>query len=114
MPSFGTSEHRDPGEWRADMVISNQDGKSSSKDFFELICASAGAQGFEVRQNWPYKGGRITETYGRPKEGWETVQIELNRKLYMNEATKKKNELDFRATQLRVGRMIREIYGQLS
>ena len=113
MPSFGTCEHRDPGEWRADMVISNQDGKSSSPEFFELICASARALGFRVRQNWPYKGGRITETYGRPGQGWETVQIELNRKLYMSEVTKQKNDLDFRATQLRVGRMIREIYGQL-
>ncbi len=49
MPSFGTCEHRDPGEWRADMVISNQDGKSSSPEFFELICASARALGFRVR-----------------------------------------------------------------
>lgn len=113
MPSFGTREHRDPGEWRADLVISNQDGASSSKEFFEMICAVGRAQGFEVRQNWPYKGGRITEAYGRPHEGWETVQIELNRKLYMDEKSKRKNPILFHATQSRVCRMLAQIHSQI-
>lgn len=113
MPSFGTSEHRDPGEWRADLVISNQDGKSSTPEFFEMICAAARAEGFNVRQNWPYKGGRITEVYGQPTQGWQTVQIELNRKLYMNEATKQKNPDLFRTTSQRVCRMMAAIHAQL-
>jgi N-formylglutamate deformylase len=49
MPSFGTREHRDPGEWRADLVISNQDGQSSSAAFFELVCRQVKLQGFSVR-----------------------------------------------------------------
>lgn len=110
MPSFGTPEHRDPGEWRADLVISDQDGKSASPEFFELVCAAGRSQGFQIRANWPYKGGRITEAYGRPSEGWQTVQIELNRKLYMNESTKRQDPLAFRDTQLRLGRMLREIH----
>lgn len=113
MPSFGTSEHRDPGEWRADLVISNQDGKSSSAKFFDTICVAARAEGFFVRENWPYKGGRITETYGRPAEGWETVQIELNRKLYMNETTKRQNPDLFKATSQRVCRMLGSIHARL-
>lgn len=113
MPSFGTKEHRDPGEWRADLVISNQDGKSSSAAFFQMICAAGRSQGFSVSENWPYKGGRITEVYGRPLEGWETVQIELNRKLYMNEQTKRKDLLRFRETQIRVGRLLAVIYSQI-
>ncbi|MDZ4083723.1 MAG: N-formylglutamate amidohydrolase [Bdellovibrionales bacterium] len=106
MPSFGTREHRDPGEWRADLVISNQDGQSSSADFFKLVCQAGEAQGFSVRQNWPYKGGRITEAYGRPQEGWQTVQVELNRKLYMNEETKRPVPVLFEETQTRVGRVL--------
>jgi N-formylglutamate deformylase len=113
MPSFGTKEHRDPGEWRADLVISNQDGKSSSADFFEMICAAGRSHGFSVKENWPYKGGRITETYGRPAEGWETVQIELNRKLYMDERSKKKEPSRFLETRLRVGRLLTHIHAQL-
>ncbi len=114
MPSFGTREHRDPGSWRADLVISNQDGKSSSTRFFQLVCQAGRAQGFTVAENWPYKGGRITESYGCPEKGWETIQIELNRKLYMNEYTKRKNGPLFRDTQLRVCRMLEQIEAQLS
>lgn len=106
MPSFGTSEHRDPGEWRTDLVISNQDGQSASSRFFDLVCAAGAAQGFSIRQNWPYKGGRITEAYGRPSEGWQTVQVELNRKLYMNEETKRPMPGLFEETQTRVGRIL--------
>jgi N-formylglutamate deformylase len=109
MPSFGTSEHRDPGEWRADLVISNQDGKSSSAAFFDMVCAAGASQGFSVRQNWPYKGGRITEAYGRPQEGWHTVQVELNRKLYMDEETKRPVSGLFEETQTRVGRILEYI-----
>jgi N-formylglutamate deformylase len=109
MPSLGTREHRDPGEWRADLVVSNQDGQSALAPFFDLVCAAGASQGLSVRQNWPYKGGRITEVYGRAKEGWQTVQIELNRKLYMNEETKRSLPGQFEETQTRVGRMLEYI-----
>lgn len=113
MPSFGTKEHRDPGEWRADLVISNQDGKSSSQEFLDLVCLAGRSQGFQIRENWPYKGGRITEAYGRPADGWQTVQIELNRRLYMNEKSKRKEPVLFREAQIRVGRMLAEIHSQI-
>ncbi len=113
MPSLGTKEHRDPGSSRSDLVISNQDGKSSSADFFQLVVKAGRSQGFEVSENWPYKGGRITETYGRPHDGWQTVQIELNRKLYMNEETKQKLPGLFEKTQTRVGQVLEYIAANL-
>lgn len=109
MPSLGTKEHRDPGEQRADLVISNQDGKSSSQKFFDLVIEAGKKEGFRVAANWPYKGGRITETYGHPENGWETVQIELNRRLYMNEETKRPISGQFEKTQTRVGHVLRNI-----
>ena len=88
MPSLGTSEHRDPGEKRADVVVSDCDAKSCSTFLKDLVIESYKASGFKVAYNWPYKGGRLTETYGHPAKGQETIQVELNRALYMNEATK--------------------------
>lgn len=114
MPSFGTREHRDPGQWRSDMVISNQDGKSSSIEFFELVCRAAETQGFAVSRNWPYKGGRITEMYGKPETGWQTIQVELNRRLYMNERTKKIVPGLFSETQTRLSAFIEQIERGLS
>lgn len=43
--------------------------------------------GFPVRRNDPYAGGYITRHYGRPREGVHTLQVEINRSLYMDEAT---------------------------
>jgi N-formylglutamate amidohydrolase len=89
MPSMGTSEHRDPGEKRADVVVSDSKGKSADKKYVDLVVNAYKAQGFSVSYNWPYYGGRLTEAYGRPEAGHHTIQIELNRSLYMDEVSKK-------------------------
>lgn len=89
MPSLGTKMHKDPGERRADIVVSDSIGKSSSPEFVDLIISSYTRAGFKVGYNWPYVGGRLTEQYGQPEQNHHTVQVELNRALYMNEETKK-------------------------
>jgi N-formylglutamate amidohydrolase len=43
--------------------------------------------GYGVRRNNPYAGGFVTRHHGRPSDGVHALQIELNRGLYMNEAT---------------------------
>ncbi|MEO0335650.1 MAG: N-formylglutamate amidohydrolase, partial [Pseudomonadota bacterium] len=92
MPSKGTDKHRDPGEMRAEVVISDQEGVSCDPDFKELVVESYRSAGFEVKLNWPYLGGRVTQTYGKPDLGQNCIQVELNRALYMNESTKRKRE----------------------
>jgi N-formylglutamate amidohydrolase len=88
MPSVGTKQHRDPGERRADIVVSDSLGKSCSKKYRDLVIAAYVTAGFKVGYNWPYVGGRLTEQYGRPDLGHHTIQVELNRDLYMDETTK--------------------------
>lgn len=89
MPSKGTGLHNDPGEERADIVVSDFHGKSCRGDYKDLVIAAYVAQGFKVSYNWPYFGGGITQMYGRPEENHHTVQVELNRNTYMDEDTKK-------------------------
>lgn len=91
MPSLGTSMHLDPGERRADIVISDSNQRSCSLAFRDLVIAAYVTAGFKVGYNWPYKGGRLTEEYGKPQEGQQAIQVEMNRALYMNEDTKKLN-----------------------
>lgn len=88
MPSMGKQMHRDPGEKRKEIVISDQDGTSCDPKFRDLIVDAYKSAGFEVALNWPYKGGRITQTYGNPANGRHTIQVEMNRAIYMNEDTK--------------------------
>ena len=88
MPSVGTRQHRDPGERRADIVVSDCFGKSCGPHLRDVVIAAYCVAGFKVAYNWPYFGGRVSEQYGRPAAGHETIQVELNRDLYMDEVTK--------------------------
>ncbi len=111
MPSVGTKMHKDPGERRADIVVSDSLGKSSKPQFVDLIINSYVRAGFKVGYNWPYVGGRVTEQYGKPEIGHHTVQVEMNRSLYMDEATKAFKPEEAKAVQAKVQKaiaMIRE------
>lgn len=112
MPSVGTSMHRDPGERRADIVVSDCLGKSCHFRFKDLVIAAYATAGFKVAYNWPYMGGRVTEQYGHPQQNHHAIQVELNRDLYMNEKTKKiKTEhLD---VQKKIQQALSYIQGQL-
>ncbi|MET0748057.1 MAG: N-formylglutamate amidohydrolase, partial [Rhizobium sp.] len=46
--------------------------------------------GFHAVRNKPYAGGFITEHYGRPSRGLHALQVEVNRALYVDEATLQK------------------------
>ncbi len=89
MPSVGTSEHRDPGEKRAEIVVSDCLGQSSCQEFVNIVIVAYVRAGFKVGYNWPYIGGRVSEQYGQPDKGRNVVQVELNRALYMDEESKR-------------------------
>ena len=89
MPSCGTKAHRDPGEERTDIVIGNEKGQTATKEWTQQVMTAYEQVGFQVRLNYPYTGGTIVEKYGQPAKGHQALMIELNRKLYMDEKTKK-------------------------
>jgi N-formylglutamate deformylase len=89
MPSVGTKMHRDPGELRADIVVSDCKGKSCDSKFVDLVISSYVRAGFKVAYNWPYLGGRVSEQYGKPDQGQHALQVEMSRSLYMDEVSKK-------------------------
>jgi N-formylglutamate amidohydrolase len=108
MPSMGTGSHLDAGKSRAQVVISDFEGKSASGRFKDVVLNAFRTEKFEISYNWPYKGGRITQRYGRPAEGHETVQIELNRSIYMDEATRERLP-SFEAISIRLLAVLQKI-----
>ena len=54
---------------------------------FDFAFETLRNKGYSVSRNKPYAGGFITEHYGRPSSGLHALQIEINRGLYMDEAT---------------------------
>jgi N-formylglutamate deformylase len=113
MPSMGTKEHLDPGQRRAEIVVSDCDGKSCSAWFKDLVVQSYADAGFQVGYNWPYKGGRVTQTYGRPNDRQESIQVELNRALYMNEENKRLREDLLPEVQEKLKRAVEAVYAAL-
>ena len=82
MPSTTTAKEERP---RADIVLGDRYGTSCAQAVSETIEETLGALGYSVSRNKPYAGGFITEHYGNPAAGLHSVQLELNRGLYMDE-----------------------------
>ena len=47
--------------------------------------------GYDVRVNDPYKGVELVRAYSNPAEGRMSLQLEINKRLYMDEATRIRN-----------------------
>ncbi len=76
---------------RPDFVIGDRYGTSCSEELTEIITNSLRSRGYKVTLNKPYAGGFITEHYGKPENGFHSLQIEINRGLYANEKNLLKN-----------------------
>jgi N-formylglutamate amidohydrolase len=85
MPSVGGPMDADPGSRRLDIVLGDCHGTSCASVVTQLAERTLKGFGFTVRRNLPYAGGYTTRHYSRPREGLHTLQIEVNRALYMDE-----------------------------
>jgi N-formylglutamate amidohydrolase len=99
MPSLGRSMHADPGSRRADVVPGSCGRTSADSRVIDLVDAHFRGAGLSVRHDDPYRGGFSTGHYGRPRERWHAIQIELNRALYVDERTCTIKEPEFQLLQ---------------
>jgi len=99
MPSRGRAGHTDPGRERADVVPGSRGRSTAANDVIELPAVVARERGWSVAHDDPYRGGFSTAHYGRPSERVHAVQVELARRLYLEEATLQKKPNDFEATR---------------
>jgi N-formylglutamate deformylase len=76
-----------PGLVHADFVIGDRDGTTANSHLSRKICTHLESLGFSASYNHPYKGVELVRRYGDPAHQRHSIQIEINRKLYMNEET---------------------------
>jgi N-formylglutamate deformylase len=74
------------GAPRPDMVVGDLDGKSSDSRLVTLVVEHLRGLGYRVTVNDPYQGATIVRRYGDPAQNRSTIQIEMNRALYLDEA----------------------------
>ena len=92
MPAVGDERSDDPGRERADFVLGDRDGTTCAPEFTAFVAATLGGMGYRVAVNDPYKGVEIVRRHGRPAERRHSLQVEVKRTLYMDEATLVPNE----------------------
>ena len=78
-----------------DIILGDRYGASCNRELTAEAAHILTDLGYKVALNKPYAGGYITERYGQPDNGYHALQVEVNRALYLNEATlEKKYEFD--------------------
>ncbi len=82
MPSTAGSKDERP---RPEFVLGDRYGTSCTGIVAETVEKTLRGLGYTVSRNKPYAGGFITEHYGNPAAGLHTIQLEINRALYMDE-----------------------------
>jgi N-formylglutamate amidohydrolase len=87
MPAVGDVMSEDPGRARADFVLGDRDGSTCAPEFTAFVARTLTGLGYDVAINDPYKGVELVRMHGRPAERRHSLQIEINRRLYMDEST---------------------------
>jgi N-formylglutamate amidohydrolase len=89
MPSYGPPREVRKGVY-ADFVLGDRDGSTCEPDFTEFVARFLRGLGYDVRVNEGYKGVEIVRRQGRPAERRHSLQIEVDRALYMDQKTLEK------------------------
>lgn len=79
-----------PGKARADFVLGDRDGTTCEPKFTVFVAHTLKAMGYSVKINDPYKGVELVRAFSDPAAGRHSLQVEVNRRLYMDERTREK------------------------
>ncbi|KDP85669.1 N-formylglutamate amidohydrolase [Cupriavidus basilensis] len=77
------TEH--PGLQHPDFVVGDRDGTTCDTRFTDRVEGVLKEMGYDVWRNHPYKGVEIVRVVGQPAQKRHSLQLEINRKLYMDE-----------------------------
>ncbi|HLB79625.1 MAG TPA: N-formylglutamate amidohydrolase [Dongiaceae bacterium] len=76
---------RGRGSPRDDFVLGDRHGTTCDPGFTELVRRTLTGLGYGVAVNRPFKGAEVVRRHGRPAANRHSLQIEVNRRLYMDQ-----------------------------
>jgi N-formylglutamate deformylase len=80
------------GQAESDIVLGDRDGTSCDFEFTRAMCDFLKSLGYLVTVNDPFKGVELVRRHSNPARGFHSIQIEINKSLYMDEDTGRKNK----------------------
>jgi N-formylglutamate amidohydrolase len=101
------------GSVRPDFVLGDRDGTTCEARFTEFVRSALAGMGYSVKVNDPYKGVELVRAYSDPRAGRHSLQIEINKRLYMDEKTLRKTA-GFSRLQSDLGELLRGLLNEIS
>lgn len=106
MKSRGNAMNDDNGALRPDVVVSDYFGTTADSALTQRLAELFNEVGLNTQVNDPYKGAELIRRHGKPAEKRHSLQIEINRALYMHEASFEKSA-NFQALQKQIDEVLR-------
>ncbi len=101
---------REDGTRRPDFVLGDRDGTTCEADFTAIAAETLRALGYGVRVNHIFKGVELIRAFSAPDAGRHSLQIEVNKDLYIDEATRRLRP-DFAALRRDLAQLIDRLAG---
>ena len=109
MPALSSAiSEEGPGRARPDFVLGDRDGTTCEREFTALVHSVLTDMGYDVKINDPYKGVELVRAFSDPPAGRHCLQVEVNRRLYMDECTRHKTS-GFARLSRDIERMIKAV-----
>jgi N-formylglutamate amidohydrolase len=105
----GKQSDEGEGAVRADFVLGDRDGTRRSQVVFQALVG----MGYEVKVNDPYKGVELVRAYSDPRAGRHSLQIEINKRLYLEDGKLRKSA-GFSRLQKDLGELLKAVVNELS
>jgi N-formylglutamate amidohydrolase len=91
-------------------VVPGSRGRTSAcAEVIDLPATLAAERGWSAEHDVPYRGGFTTGHYGQPGQGVHAVQVELNRRLYLDEEALTKKPGGFESTREYCSELVRRL-----
>lgn len=75
------------GTPRADFVLGDRDGTTCSAELTAFVQEQLERHGYSVKVNDPFKGVELVRAHSDPAVGRHSLQLEINKRLYMDQRT---------------------------
>lgn len=85
MPAMPAANAPDAGQRRADFDLGDRNGTTCGAELVEVVASVLKGFGYRVTSNTHFIGAESVRKHGAPDQGIHSLQIEMNRSLYMDE-----------------------------
>jgi N-formylglutamate amidohydrolase len=88
MPAIGGKGQKDEGQRRSDFDLGDRHGTTCAPEVTALVEEVLRGFGYRVTRNTHFIGAESVRKHGDPAKGIHSLQIEMNRSLYMDEVAR--------------------------